>query len=193
MSGRFCAGAPPADMPHVHVVAELDGGRRLYFRDPRRFGLMLLSRDDADLGAMGVEPLGDAFNGEHLWRATRRRRRTTIKSLLMDQREVAGLGNIYVNEALFLAGVRPTRRSGRLTRAEAARLAGAVRAVLVRAIGSRGSSLLDYRDADGNQGEFQLSLAVYERSGEACRRCATPVRRCVVGGRGTFYCPACQR
>jgi len=193
MSGRFCVGDPPDGMLHVHVVASLEGGVRLYFRDPRRFGLMLVTDDERDLGVLGVEPLGPDFDGALLARLARRHRRLTVKSLLMDGRLVAGVGNIYANEALFHAGIRPTRRCARLTRAEAARLAEAVRAVLERAIASRGSSLLDYRDADGNEGEFQRSLFVYERAGEACRRCGSLVRRQVIGGRGTFWCPRCQR
>jgi len=193
MSGRFCVGAPPADLPHVHVVVQLEGGVQVYFSDPRRFGLMLLSADDADLGALGVEPLGPDFHAELLWSLAKRHGRVTVKTLLMDGRLIAGVGNIYANEALYHAGIRPTRRSARLSKAELARLAEAVRGVLERAIASRGSSLLDYRDGDGNAGEFQRSLFVYERAGEPCRRCATPVRRLVVGGRGTFYCPRCQR
>ena len=193
MSGRFCVGDPPPGLPHVHVVAELQGGVRLYFRDPRRFGLMLLAADEAELGELGVEPLGPDFTADLLWRLSRRHRRVTVKSLLMDGRLVVGVGNIYANEALFHAGIRPSRRSARLSRAEAARLVEAVRAVLERAIASRGSSLLDYRDADGNEGEFQSMLYVYERAGEPCRNCGTTIRRSVIGGRGTFYCPSCQR
>lgn len=193
MSGRFCVGEPAPGTPHVHVQVELEGGVRLYFRDPRRFGLMLLARGEADLGALGVEPLGAAFGADLLWELTRRHRRVAVKSLLMDARLIAGVGNIYANEALFHAGIRPGRRSGRVSRRDAERLAGAVRAVLERAIASRGSSLLDYRDADGNAGEFQRSLFVYERAGEPCRTCGTPIRRQVIGGRGTFYCPRCQR
>jgi formamidopyrimidine-DNA glycosylase len=193
MSGRFCVGAPAAGLSHVHVVVELEGGVQLYFRDPRRFGLMLLSADDGDLGVLGVEPLGPDFDADLLWSLVKHHRRLTAKSLLMDGRLIAGVGNIYANEALHHAGIRPTRRCARLSRAEVARLAEAVRGVLERAIASRGSSLLDYRDGDGNAGEFQRSLFVYERGGEPCRACATPVRRLVVGGRGTFYCPRCQR
>lgn len=193
MSGRFCVGDPPPDLPHVHVRVELDGGVRLYFRDPRRFGLMLLSADERDLGVLGVEPLGDEFGPELLWSLARRHRRVTVKTLLMDSRLIAGVGNIYANEALHEAGIRPGRRCARLTRAETTRLAAAVRAVLERAIASRGSSLLDYRDANGDAGEFQRMLHVYERGGEPCRTCGTTVRRQVIGGRGTFYCPRCQR
>jgi formamidopyrimidine-DNA glycosylase len=193
MSGRFCVGEPPADLPHVHVVVRLEGGVRLYFSDPRRFGLMILSADERDLGVLGVEPLGPDFHAELLWTLVKRHRRVTVKTLLMDGRLIAGVGNIYANEALHHAGIRPSRRCARLSRAEVARLADAVRGVLERAIASRGSSLLDYRDADGNAGEFQRSLYVYERGGEPCRSCATAVRRLVIGGRGTFYCPRCQR
>lgn len=193
MSGRFCVGEPPTGMTHVHVVADLEGGVRLWFRDPRRFGMMILSVDDADLGTLGVEPLSEAFDDEFLWRETRRHRRLSVKTLLMDARVVVGVGNIYANEALFDAGIRPTRRCGRLSRADVGRLVAAVRAVLDRAIANRGTSLLDYRDADGNQGDFQRSLRVYERDGESCRRCGRTIRRCVIAARGTFYCPDCQR
>jgi formamidopyrimidine-DNA glycosylase len=193
MSGRLCVGEPPEDLPHVHVVVHLEAGIQVYFRDPRRFGLMLLLRDERELGELGVEPLSDDFSADFLWRATRRHRRVAIKSLLMDQRKIAGIGNIYANECLFVAGVRPARRSGRVSRDEVGRIVSALRGVLERAIASRGSSLLDYRDADGNQGEFQRSLAVYERDGELCRRCDAVVKRAVAVGRSSFYCPRCQR
>jgi len=192
MSGRLCVGDPPADLSHVHVVAALDGGGRLYFRDPRRFGLMLLTSDERDLGTLGLEPLGDDFSPTALWQMTRRHRRVTVKSLLMDQRLIVGVGNIYANEALFDAGIRPGRRAGRLSRAQVERIVPALKAVLRRALASRGSSLLDYRDADGEMGEFQRSLRVYERAGEACKVCGTSIRRTVIGGRGTFFCPLCQ-
>lgn len=192
MSGRFCVGEPP-ELPHVHVVVELDDGARLWFRDPRRFGAMFLSERAADLGAIGVEPLGGDFDGDFLWRETRRHRRVAVKNLLMDQRVVAGVGNIYANEALFDAGVRPSRRAGKVTRAECSRIAHAVRAVLARAIESGGSSLLDYRDAEGNRGAFQESFSVYERDGEPCPRCGALLRRTVIGARGTFWCAGCQR
>jgi formamidopyrimidine-DNA glycosylase len=191
MSGRLVVGDPPADLSHVHVTADL-GDVRLYFRDPRRFGLMRLARDEAELGPLGVEPLGDEFHADLLWELRRRHRGLSVKALLLDQRRIAGLGNIYVNEALFHAGVRPTRRFSRLRRAEVEKIADSVRWVLGRAIESRGSSLLDYRDADGNPGEFQRTLRVYERDGEPCRVCGAIVQRRTTGGRGTFYCPRCQ-
>ncbi|MFO1310421.1 MAG: DNA-formamidopyrimidine glycosylase family protein, partial [Burkholderiales bacterium] len=107
MSGRFCVGDPPADLPHVHVLVELEGGVRLYFRDPRRFGLMMLSAGEADLGVLGVEPLGGEFSAELLWELSRKHKRVTVKTLLMDGRLIVGVGNIYANEALHHAGIRP--------------------------------------------------------------------------------------
>lgn len=192
MSGRLVVGDPPAGMTHVHVIVDL-GEARLYFRDPRRFGLMRLVADDSELGSLGVEPLGESFGADYLWGLRVRHPRAPIKSLLLDQRRIAGLGNIYVNEALFRAGIRPRRRVQSLRRTEVERLAEAVRWVLEQAIASRGSSLLDYRDAEGNPGDFQRTLRVYERGGEPCRVCGTEVRRLLVAGRGTFYCPRCQR
>jgi formamidopyrimidine-DNA glycosylase len=193
MSGRFCVGDPPAELSHVHVQAELEGGVSLYFRDPRRFGLMMISNDEKDLGNLGVEPLEPEFSERHLWSSTRRHPRVAIKNLLMDQRHVVGVGNIYANEALFDAGIRPSRRSGSLRQREVARLVPAVKDVLCRALASRGSSLLDYRDAEGNEGEFQRMVRVYERTDAPCRQCGAAIRRTVIGGRGTFFCPRCQK
>lgn len=192
MSGRLVVGDPPPLLTHVHVTVDL-GAVRLYFRDPRRFGLMRLASDESALGTLGVEPLDDEFGSETLGSLRRRHPRVPVKTVLMDQRRIAGLGNIYVCEALFRAGIRPRRRLGTLRRAEIKRLAEAIPWVLKRAIESRGSSLLDYRDAEGNPGEFQANLRVYERGGKPCRVCGALVRRLVMGGRGTFYCPRCQR
>ena len=193
MSGRLVVGNPPEGLDHVHVRIRLERGVSLYFRDPRRFGLMRIDASEPELGVLGPEPLGQAFAAEYLWEQIRRHRRVAIKSLLMDQRVVVGVGNIYANEALFEAGVRPARRAGRLRRTGVDRLVARVRSVLLRAIEHRGSSLLDYRDADGNVGEFQNGLGVYDRAGDPCRACGTAIRRTLVGGRGTFWCPACQR
>ncbi|MDG2303073.1 MAG: bifunctional DNA-formamidopyrimidine glycosylase/DNA-(apurinic or apyrimidinic site) lyase [Candidatus Binatia bacterium] len=192
MSGRLCAGSPPAGLTHVHVVVALSGDGLLYYRDPRRFGLMLLSRGGSGLGELGAEPLEPEFCADLLWRLRKQHRRVTVKSLLMDSRKIVGVGNIYANEALFEAGVRPGRRFGRVTRAEIERLAEAVPAVLARAIESGGSSLLDYRDGEGRQGAFQRSFHVYGREGEPCHACGALVRSRVLGGRGSFYCPGCQ-
>lgn len=194
MSGSLCltaATAPPAR--HDHVAIALDSGCQLVFNDPRRFGLMRVGRREAldELRALGADPLAAAPTLDQ-WRALTRRR-APIKSVLMDQRLLGGVGNIYANEALFAAGVRPRRRAASLTRAELARLAAALRAVLERAVALGGSSISDYRDGNGNPGYFQIHHAVYDRGGQPCGRCGTAIKRIVVGGRGTFYCPRCQQ
>jgi formamidopyrimidine-DNA glycosylase len=179
---------------HTHVVASLDDGRTVRFHDPRRFGLMRVGRPEAlaELAALGPEPLDAAFSADFLHAIARRQRRA-VKSLLMDQTVVAGLGNIYVNEILFGAGIRPTRRTPRLTRADAERIVAETGRVLGEAIALRGSSISDYRDERGEPGAFQHSLRVYERAGEPCRRCDGVIRRRVIIGRSSFYCPSCQR
>lgn len=186
----------PADAPvrrHTHVIATLDDGRTLRFHDPRRFGLMRVGPRAglSELAALGLEPLDPAFSAAFL-HATARRQRRAMKSLLMDQRVVAGLGNIYVNEILFAAGIRPGRRTSRLTRAEAERTVAATRRVLTEAIAMRGSSINDYRDDRGEPGAFQDTFRVYDRAGQPCPRCQTPIRRRVIIGRSSFYCPHCQ-
>ena len=196
MSGRLTLSRPGRpDMPHDHVVLRLDDGRLLTYNDPRRFGRLAVVAGDAvdSETAPGLDALSGELTADFLHERSRRHRRATVKAMLMDQREVAGLGNIYVNEALFRAGIRPMRRFARLKRTDVDRIAEAVRWVLRRAIDSRGSSLLDYRDADGNAGEFQRTLRVYDRAGEPCVTCGTSVRRRVLGGRSSFYCPTCQR
>jgi formamidopyrimidine-DNA glycosylase len=195
MSGRLTLG--PGGAPgrrHDHVVVTLDDGRALVYNDPRRFGRMAVlapARAAAEVGE-GADPLAVGFTTEALHALTRRRR-ASIKALLMDQRRIAGVGNIYANEILFHAGIRPRRRAGRLGRADCARVVAATRAVLADAIAKGGSSISDYRDGFGREGWFQLDLAVYDRAGEPCRRCGGAVRSCVVVGRSTFYCPRCQR
>ncbi len=187
----------PADAPlrtHTHVVVALDDGSTLHFHDPRRFGLMCVGAASAlpEIGALGVEPLEPAFSAEFLHRAARRQRRA-VKSLLMDQRLVVGIGNIYANEILFTAGVRPTRRTSRLTRADAERIVAATAEILGEALAARGSSISDYRDERGEPGAFQDRFRVYERAGEPCVRCGATIRRRVIIGRSSFYCPRCQR
>jgi formamidopyrimidine-DNA glycosylase len=178
---------------HTHVVAALDDGRTLRFHDPRRFGLMRVAPAErlAELASLGPEPLAADFSAEFLHAVARRQRRA-VKSLLMDQQVVAGLGNIYVNEILFGAGVRPTRRTSRVTRADAARIVAETGRVLAEAIDLRGSSISDYRDDRGEPGAFQDTFRVYERAGEPCRRCDGVIRRRVIVGRSSFYCPNCQ-
>jgi formamidopyrimidine-DNA glycosylase len=187
----------PADAPlrvHTHVVATLDDGTTLRYHDPRRFGLMRVGSPArlAELAALGPEPLEADFSATFLHAKARRQRRA-VKSLLMDQQIVAGLGNIYVNEILFAAGVRPTRRTSRLSRADAERIVAATAAVLADAIDARGSSISDYRDERGEPGAFQDRFRVYERAGEPCVTCGGGIRRKVIIGRSSFYCPACQR
>ncbi len=182
--------------PHTRVVFELDDGA-LYFHDPRRFGRIWLVADPAEvplLARLGPEPTDAAFDAEYLYQRLRASRRP-VKALLMDQEVVAGLGNIYADEALFRAGVRPTRRGHRVTRKEAERVVEAVRQVLAEALKAGGSTLKDgsYRRPDEKIGYFQLAHAVYGRQGEPCPVCGTPVRRTRIQGRSAHYCPRCQR
>ncbi|HET7756367.1 MAG TPA: bifunctional DNA-formamidopyrimidine glycosylase/DNA-(apurinic or apyrimidinic site) lyase [Steroidobacteraceae bacterium] len=189
----------PADtplLPHDHFDLVLDTGRALRFNDPRRFGSLLYTGGDPLahplLAHLGPEPLGAGFDGAYLWRITRGRR-LAVKQLLMNSRLVVGVGNIYASEALFRARVRPGRPARSLSRAEAARLVGAVRTVLRQAIRAGGTTLRDYLRADGSPGYFRRRLYVYERAGRPCRRCGTPVRAITQGQRSTYYCPSCQR
>lgn len=184
---------------HDHVVFHLSGGKRVVYNDPRRFGFMdLLARSALDsaphLAGLGVEPLGNAFDGAMLL-ALLAGRRTPLKAALLDQRLVAGLGNIYVSEALHRAGLSPERSAGALDAAETERLAGAIRDVLAEAVAAGGSSLRDHRQANGELGYFQHSFRVYDRAGEPCPNlaCDGAVERVVQAGRSTFFCRRCQR
>jgi formamidopyrimidine-DNA glycosylase len=185
--------APPGKFDHVDIV--FAGGHCLRLRDPRRFGAVLWTRDPGRhplLVHLGPEPLGEDFSGAYLFGRTRRRKRA-IRDFLLDGRQVAGIGNIYANEALFAAGIRPARAAGRLTRAECARLVKAIRGTLKRAIRAGGTTLRDFRGGDGRPGYFQLRLKVYGRAGTPCARCGTPIRARRLGQRSAFYCPGCQR
>jgi formamidopyrimidine-DNA glycosylase len=195
MTGQLTL-APPSrpDRVHDHVVVALDDGRLLTFNDARRFGRVAViaeSRLRREAGD-GIDPLAAGFTADSLFVLTRRRR-TSIKALLMDQRRVAGLGNIYVNEILFHAAIRPGRRAGRLARADCERLVAWTRRVLEEAIARGGSSISDYRDGLGRAGEFQLRHHVYDRAEEPCRRCGASIRKRLHAGRSSFYCPHCQR
>ncbi|MGB7267715.1 MAG: bifunctional DNA-formamidopyrimidine glycosylase/DNA-(apurinic or apyrimidinic site) lyase [Terracidiphilus sp.] len=177
--------------PHTHARLDLASGRELRFVDPRRFGrleLRDLRRNDA-FPAPGSEPL---TIGETEFAALFHGRRLPIKAALLNQTLLAGVGNIYADESLFQAGIRPRRRTNRLTLAELERLRLALRQVLNQAIRLGGSSVSDYVDADGERGFFQLEHCVYQRTGEPCPRCQTLIRRIIVAGRGTHYCPRCQ-
>jgi formamidopyrimidine-DNA glycosylase len=198
MSGRLLVlpgDAPPA--AHEHVAIALASGRSLRFRDPRRFGLILALaterlEDDPHFRHLGVEPLEAGFDGE-LLAARARGRSGPVKSFLMDAGVVVGVGNIYACEALHLAGAHPTRSVARISRARFDRIAAAIRDVLERAIRRGGTTLNDFADADGEPGYFAVSLKVYGREGEPCRRCGGVIRRIVQANRSTFYCPRCQR
>jgi len=182
--------------PDVHTHLRLgfdDGGPEVFFRDVRRFGkLLLLARGESHprLDRLGPDAL--EASGEALFRATRKRK-TAIKAVLLDQSLIAGVGNIYADEALFLAGVRPGRRAGRVTRLECRRLAEAIRRVMRRSIEAGGSTISDYVAPDGSDGSYQLERKIYARDGEPCLACESRVRKTVVAQRGTHYCPACQR
>ncbi|MEM9047007.1 MAG: bifunctional DNA-formamidopyrimidine glycosylase/DNA-(apurinic or apyrimidinic site) lyase, partial [Pseudomonadota bacterium] len=184
---------------HDHVIVTTDHGVRVTYNDARRFGAMDLweteSLDDHPLLArLGPEPNGNAFSGAYLAEALKGKQ-TPIKSALLDQRIIAGLGNIYVCEALFRAGIHPTRMAGSISRPRIDRLAGEIVETIGDAIAAGGSSLRDYRQADGELGYFQHSFRVYDREDSACTRegCPGVIRRIAQAGRSTFYCPRCQR
>lgn len=197
MSGRLVRVSRLLDhapRKHDHVIVTLSDGAGLVFHDPRRFGLMTVEHaaDSPLLAGIGPEPLEDEFNAGYL-AGLRRHTRRTIKDVLMDQRVVAGLGNIYVNELLFTAGVRPRRKLARMSADECARVVAATRSTLTEAIEHRGSSISDFLDGIGRRGAYQWRRRVYDREGEACRACATLIKAVVVGQRSSFYCPRCQR
>ncbi|MBI3569716.1 MAG: bifunctional DNA-formamidopyrimidine glycosylase/DNA-(apurinic or apyrimidinic site) lyase [Gammaproteobacteria bacterium] len=197
MSGslRVVPCAQPANA-HDHVDVVLDNGDCLRLRDPRRFGALLWTRDDPQkhklLRDLGPEPLSPDFSGDYLFEKSRRRKRA-IRDFLLDSRIIAGIGNIYANEALFAAGLRPTRAAGRIGRAQYKRLTEAIRETLGRALKAGGTTLRDFRRSDGNPGYFQLSLNVYGREGAPCLVCRTLIRSKRLGQRSAFFCPKCQR
>ena len=208
MSGRMLiSGDPlgqfhhthPAPEKHDHVVLHMANGARITFNDARRFGAMDLAatehvEDHWLLSELGPEPLGNAFNEDYLV-SRLKGRNTPIKSALLDQRIVAGLGNIYVCEVLFRAGISPSRKAGRISISRLVTLVPIIRDVLSEAIESGGSSLRDYRQADGELGYFQHTFRVYDREGDQCQTvgCDGVIRRIVQSGRSSFYCPQCQR
>jgi formamidopyrimidine-DNA glycosylase len=188
----------PADAPllaHDHYDLVLETGRCLRFNDPRRFGSLHWVTGDPDehplLADLGPEPLERGFTAGHL-AAKARGRRVAIKPFLMDQRVVVGVGNIYASEALFRSGINPRRAAGRVSRERLERLVQSVRDVLGEAIRQGGTTLRDYVNAEGTPGYFRQKLYVYERAGEPCRRCQTPIRQFTQGQRSTYHCPTCQ-
>ncbi|MFY9562098.1 MAG: bifunctional DNA-formamidopyrimidine glycosylase/DNA-(apurinic or apyrimidinic site) lyase [Terriglobales bacterium] len=189
MTGRMVVSEPAAEIAkHTHLVARLASGRELRFIDPRMFGKLSVHSAGFDPG--GVEPLEV---GEEQFLALFRGRKTPIKSALLNQKLLRGVGNIYADESLFRAGIRPRRRAASLTREDLRRLYCAVREVLKEAIALGGSSISDYVDADGEEGFFQLQHRVYGREGEPCLMCRTAVKRVVLVGRSSHYCPKCQK
>jgi formamidopyrimidine-DNA glycosylase len=193
MTGRLLVTTADAPLAaHTHARISLASGRELRFVDARRFGRLAyrdLQRGDG-FASPGADPLGI---GAEEFAALFRGRRLAIKAALLNQALLAGVGNIYADESLFRAGIRPRRMAGRLTGAELERLRLALRKVLRHAIQLGGSSVSDYVDANGERGFFQVEHCVYRRTGQPCRSCRTPIRRILVAGRGTHYCPHCQR
>ena len=191
MTGRLLVAEGDVPLPaHTHAVLSLEDGREVRFVDPRRFGRLSVVREAGGYAGPGLEPM---TVGVEEFAALFKGRKLAIKAALLNQSLLHGVGNIYADESLFRAGIRPTRQAGRLTRVELARLREALQAVLKRAIKLGGSSVSDYVDAEGMQGYFQIEHKVYGRGGEACTVCGAAIKKIVVGGRGTHYCATCQK
>jgi formamidopyrimidine-DNA glycosylase len=190
---RVYKDAPPRRV-HDHIDLEFGNDVVLRYHDPRRFGAVLWSPGAVHplLARLGPEPLGADFDPDHLFRATRKRK-AAIKLALMDNRVVVGVGNIYANESLFRAGIRPTRAANRISAQRLRRLRESVRETLAEAIDRGGSTLRNYVDSDGAAGSFQLHCFVYGREGLPCRVCGVAIRSVRLGGRATNFCPRCQR
>lgn len=196
MTGSLLVDPDPEPL-YTRARFELDSGDRLVYVDPRRFGTGHLVHGvavrDSYLGQrLGVEPFTPQFTAEHLFRITRGRR-ASIKAFMLDQRRIAGVGNIYADEALFRAGIHPLRPAGRLTRAQLERLRDGVERSLQAGIDAKGASIDDFRHIDGARGSFQDRFLIHRRAGEPCPRCGATVRKIVVAGRGTYVCERCQR
>ena len=188
MTGRLQVCEPQSELlKHTHAILKLSSGRELRFVDPRRFGRLSVARG---FDAGGIEPLEADF--ERFF-ALFRGRKTPIKSALLNQKLLRGVGNIYADESLFRAGIRPRRRASTITREQLSRLLASVKEVLKEAIALGGSSISDYVDTDGEEGFFQLQHRVYGREGEACLVCKKPIKRIVIGGRSSHYCAKCQK
>jgi formamidopyrimidine-DNA glycosylase len=187
MTGRLQICQPQAEIQkHTHAILKLASGRELRFVDPRRFGRLSVTNG---FEAAGIEPLEAEFDRFH---ALFRGRKTPIKSALLNQKLLTGVGNIYADESLFRAGLRPRRRASSITRNQWVALLASVKEVLKEAIALGGSSISDYVDADGEEGFFQLKHRVYGREGRPCLVCKTPIKRIVIAGRSSHYCPRCQ-
>jgi formamidopyrimidine-DNA glycosylase len=198
MTGKLSCVEPSVPEPdHLHVILGLDNRQQVRYRDPRRFGRVLLGQEDelrqaGKLPLLGPEPVDPAFSVRDLHRRLRGRR-APIKALLLDQNLIAGAGNIYADEACFRARIRPDRSAGTLSEKALAKLIAALREVLSEAIANRGSSVIDYRDARGEMGQHQTELLVYGRGGEPCETCGRPLAQIRLAGRSTVFCSRCQR
>lgn len=198
MTGKLiCVDPKTARRKHDHIIVNLDDGGELRYHDPRRFGLSIVTHkaelnDLPQLRRLGVDPFDSALTGEYLFGFTRASDRR-IRDLLLDQQIIAGLGNIYANEILAVAAIKPTTRARRLTRKQVRAIAATIPDLLSDAIRWCGTSFSDYRDADDRSGEFQNHLRVYDRAGEKCRVCRSKIKRVAIGNRSAFYCPICQK
>ena len=204
MSGQVLISSQEGSKPfrpekHEHFMFQTEAGIRVVYRDPRRFGLVTFCKtgdlpQHRLLAHLGAEPLSNSFNGPGL-KAALAGKSVNIKQALLDQKVVSGLGNIYVSEALYRAGIHPMRKAGSISLPRVEDLSQRIRSVLTEALKSGGSSLKDYVNVDGELGYFQHSFDVYDRTGDACRtpKCPGTIRRIVQGARSTFYCPRCQR
>jgi len=181
---------------HDHVGITMGNGRQLRFHDPRRFGLVLWFKGDPQkhplLADLGPEPLGEEFTPEYLKQACGKRS-AAIKLVIMDAKVVVGVGNIYASESLFRAGISPRTAARRLSRPRLEKLVSAIRAVLADSIREGGTTLRDFLNSEGNPGYFKQRLFVYDRKGQPCRVCGTPIRHAVMGQRATYWCPVCQK
>jgi formamidopyrimidine-DNA glycosylase len=197
MSGslRIVPSAVPTEA-HDHIDLALTSGHSVRFNDPRRFGCVIYVTGDPQLhpllAKLAPEPFAAAFDAEYLWRVSRGRK-VSVKQLIMNGQLVTGVGNIYASEVLFHSGIRPRRQGRSLKREEVALLVAAIRKVLRQAIRVGGTTLRDYVNPDGNPGYFRQKLYVYERGGQPCRNCRTPIRALTQGQRSSYYCPTCQK
>lgn len=197
MTGTWRLAVPGEEDKHDHCYLELNDGRRLAFRDPRRFGMLDWIERGAEerhprLRELGVEPLDENAWSVESFFALSRKRQVAVKTFIMNQKILVGVGNIYASEALFRAGIRPTTLAGRLTLAECRRLVPAIREVLRESIAAGGSTISDFKSAGGSAGYFQNNFRVYDRAGEPCPQCRSPIKTKVLGGRSTFWCSTCQ-
>lgn len=197
MTGSWRVAVQEDEQPHDHVYMHLSSGLRLAFRDPRRFGIfetfdILHQNKNKRLKSLGVEPLESEFTAVYLL-SKLKGKNAPLKSALMDQKYVVGVGNIYASEALFQAQISPKLLAGKLKLDKAQRLVKAIKEILQKAIAAGGSSISDFKDTDNSSGYFQNSHLVYDRQGEPCVKCASKIKSAVMAGRSTFWCPVCQR